>query len=155
SRRPWRSCGSCAGKPASARSSGRVTGSHIRWAGRVPRRSSTSSSEGIEMAIPRFWREIQSRYNLIGSKCGSWGKVDFPPRAVCPVCGRKSIGKMQRLQLGGKGTVVTYTVIHDAPAQFEMQKPYVMAIIEMTGGAGSSSNWINGKPGVVTIGMKV
>ncbi len=107
------------------------------------------------MAIPRFWREIQSRYNLIGTKCGSCGKVDFPPRAVCPVCGRKSIGKMQRLRLGGKGTVVTYTVIHDAPAQFEMQKPYVMAIIEMDEGVRLTSQLIDVKAEDVTIGMKV
>src|SRR5207244_2314382 len=83
------------------------------WAAPVQPRSSTSSSGGTEMAIPRFWREIQSRYNLIGTKCGSCGKVDFPPRAVCPTCGRRSVGKMERLHLKGKGAVVTYTVIHD------------------------------------------
>jgi len=107
------------------------------------------------VAVPRFWREIASRYNLIGTKCGNCGKVDFPPRAVCPDCGRKSVGKMQRLKLAGKGTVVTYTVIHDAPAQFEMQKPYVMAIIEMDEGVRLTSQLINVKADDVKIGMKV
>ncbi|MFA5895671.1 MAG: Zn-ribbon domain-containing OB-fold protein [Thermoplasmata archaeon] len=107
------------------------------------------------MAIPRFWREIGSRYNLIGTKCSNCGKVDFPPRAVCPDCGRKSIGKMERLQLAGKGTVVTYTVIHDAPAQFEMQKPYVMAIIEMDEGARLTAQLIDVKPEDVKIGLRV
>ena len=107
------------------------------------------------MAIPRFWREIPSRYNLIGTKCGNCGKVDFPPRAVCPVCGRKSVGKMHRLRLGGKGKVVTYTVIHEDPAQFEMQKPYVMAIVEMEEGVRLTSQIIDVKPEDVTIGMKV
>src|SRR2546430_2697007 len=107
------------------------------------------------MAIPRFWREIQSRYNLIGTKCGSCGKVDFPPRAVCPTCGRRSVGKMQRIRLAGKGAVVTYTVIHDAPAQFEMQKPYVMAIVQMDEGVRLTSQLIDVKPEHVTIGMKV
>lgn len=107
------------------------------------------------MAVPRFWREIPSRYNLIGTKCGNCGKVDFPPREVCPACGRKSIGKMARLKLGGKGTVVTYTVIHDAPAQFEMQKPYVVAIIEMDEGVRLTSAVIDVKPEDVKIGMRV
>ena len=107
------------------------------------------------MAIPRFWREIQSRYNLIGTKCGSCGKVDFPPRAVCPTCGRRSVGKMQRIRLAGKGAVVTYTVIHDAPAQFEMQKPYVMAIVQMEEGVRLTSQLIDVKPEHVKIGMKV
>jgi len=107
------------------------------------------------MAIPRFWREIQSRYNLIGSKCGSCGKVDFPGRAVCPDCGRKSVGKMQRLKLNGKGSVVTYTVIHDAPAQFEMMKPYVMAIVEMDEGVRLTSQLLDVHPDDVKIGMRV
>ena len=109
----------------------------------------------MTQAIPRFWREIQSRHNPIGPKCGSCGKVDFPPRAVCPDCGRKSIGKMQTFKLHGKGTVVTYTTIYDAPTQFDMQKPYVMAIIEMDEGVRLTSQLIDVKPDAVRIGMKV
>lgn len=109
----------------------------------------------MTQAIPRFWREIQSRYNLIGTKCGNCGKVDFPPRSVCPDCGRKSVGKMQSYKLAGTGTVVTYTTIHDAPSQFDMQKPYVMAIIQMDEGVRLTSQLINVKPDDVKIGMKV
>ena len=107
------------------------------------------------MAIPRFWREIPSRYNLIGTKCGSCGQVDFPPREVCPECGRRSIWKMQRFRLKGAGQVVTYTVIHDAPAQFEMQKPYVIAIIETDEGVRLTSQIIDVAPNEVKIGMRV
>lgn len=107
------------------------------------------------MAIPRFWREIGSRYNLIGTKCGNCGKVDFPPRAICPECGRKSVGRMERIRLGGKGAVVTYTVIRDAPAQFEMQKPYVMAIVEMDEGVRLTTQIIDVRPEEVKIGMRV
>ncbi len=107
------------------------------------------------MAIPRFWREIGSRYNLIGTKCGNCGKVDFPPRAVCPDCGRKSIGRMAKVKLAGKGSVVTFTVIHDAPAQFEMQKPYVMAIIQMDEGVRLTSQILDVKPEDVKIGLRV
>jgi len=62
---------------------------------------------------------------------------------------------MNRFQLGGKGTVVTYTIIHDAPAQFELQKPYVMGIIEMDEGVRLTSQLIDVKPEDVKIGMKV
>ena len=106
-------------------------------------------------AIPRFWREIQSRYNLVGTKCGNCGKVDFPPRSVCPDCGRKSVGKMRTTKLAGKGTVVTYTTIYDAPSQFDMQKPYTMAIIEMDEGVRLTSQIIDVRPEDVKIGMKV
>jgi len=109
----------------------------------------------VGTAIPRFWREIQSRYNLVGTKCDNCGKVDFPPRSVCPECGRKSVGKMKTIKLEGKGTVVTYTTIYDAPSQFDMQKPYTMAIIEMDEGVRLTSQIIDVKPEDVKIGMKV
>jgi len=107
------------------------------------------------VAIPRFWREIPSRYNLIGTKCGNCGAVDFPPREVCPACGRKSVGKMTRHRLSGRGTVVTYAVIHDAPSQFEMQKPYVVAIVEMEEGVRITSQLIDVDAADVRIGMSV
>jgi uncharacterized OB-fold protein len=107
------------------------------------------------MAIPRFWREIQSRYNLIGTKCGGCDTVDFPPRIVCPKCGRKSIGNMERVKLSGRGVVVSYTVVHDAPAQFEMLKPYVLAIVELEEGARVTSQIVDVGPDEVKIGMPV
>ena len=107
------------------------------------------------MAIPRFWREIPSRYNLYGSKCGNCGSLDFPPRTVCPRCGRKSVGKMERAKLNGKGTVVSYTVVHEAPAQYEMMKPYVLAIIEMEERCRLTSQIIDVDPSTVKIGMPV
>lgn len=107
------------------------------------------------MAIPRFWREIPSRYNFVGSKCGSCGALDFPPRAVCPRCGRRSIGKMERLKLRGRGKVVTFTVVHDAPKAFEMMKPYVLAIVELDEGLRVTSQVIDVDPSEVKIGMPV
>ncbi len=107
------------------------------------------------MAIPRFWREIPSRYNLLGSKCGNCGALDFPPRSVCPRCGRRSVGKMQKFRLTGKGKVVTYTVIHDAPKDFDMMKPYVLGIVELDEGVRLTSQIIDVEPGEVKIGMPV
>ena len=107
------------------------------------------------MAIPRFWREISSRYNLIGTKCGSCGTVDFPPRTICPKCGRDSLGRMARTKLAGKGTLVTFTVIHDAPAAFDLLKPYVLGIVELDEGARLTSQIIDVEPAAVKIGMRV
>ncbi|MEE9600783.1 MAG: Zn-ribbon domain-containing OB-fold protein [Thermoplasmata archaeon] len=107
------------------------------------------------MAIPRFWREIDSRYNLVGTRCGNCGDIDFPPRSVCPKCGRKSLGKMERLQLSGHGTVVSYTVVHDAPSGFEAIRPYSLAIIELEEGARLTSQVIDCDPAEIGIGMPV
>ena len=62
---------------------------------------------------------------------------------------------MERVKLKGKGTVVSYTVVHDAPAQYEMMKPYVLAIIEMEEGCRLTSQVIDVNPAQVKIGMPV
>ena len=107
------------------------------------------------MATPRFWREIPSRYNLIGTRCGSCGMLDFPPRSICHQCGRKSIGKMTRLKLKGRGNIISYTVIHEAPSQFDLLKPYVLAVVELEEGVRLTSQIIDVEPSQVKIGMPV
>ena len=107
------------------------------------------------MATARFWRENPSRYNLAASRCDNCGKVFFPPRAVCSTCHRKSIGKMTSLKLKGTGEVHSYTLVHDAPAQLEMLKPYVVAIVKMDEGVMLTSQLIDCDPKKVEIGMRV
>ena len=47
----------------------------------------------------RVWRHIQQRYNLIGSKCTTCGKVFFPNRIICPDCRRKGHNHLMILRL--------------------------------------------------------
>jgi len=105
--------------------------------------------------VPRFWREIPQRYNLIGNKCGSCGRVFFPPREACPDCRRKSMGQMQELKLSGKGEVFTYTIIHVGPDDFEEQVPYPIAIIQLDEGPRITAQIVDCPVEDVHIGMKV
>ena len=107
------------------------------------------------MTIPRFWREIPSRYKLMGTECGNCGKRYFPPRIICPQCHRKSVVKMKDVKFTGSGEVVTYSVIHNAPKAFEMQVPYVIAIIELEEGVRATGQIIDCEVADVKIGMKV
>jgi len=84
------------------------------------------------MAVPRFWREIPNRYNLVGMRCGNCNKVLFPPRYICPYCRR--MGKLEPYRLKRRGKVLTYTVVHVAANGFEDQVPYVLAIVELDDG---------------------
>ena len=105
--------------------------------------------------VPRFWREIPQRYNFIGNKCGSCERIFFPPRESCPYCRRKSMGKMNDIQLGGKGEVVTYTIIHVAPEDFEEQVPYPIAIVKLEEGPQVTAQIVDCKLDEIKIGMKV
>jgi hypothetical protein len=105
------------------------------------------------MSIPRFWRNIKSRYNLIATKCLSCGGTYFPPRNLCPRCRRKS--KLKKVKLKGVGEVLTYTVIHSAPEGFENRVPYIMAIVKLEDGPCLTTQLVDCEPSEVKIGMKV
>jgi uncharacterized OB-fold protein len=43
---------------------------------------------GNVMAIPILWRTTKERYSLQGEVCPECERVVFPPRRLCPYCGR-------------------------------------------------------------------
>jgi uncharacterized OB-fold protein len=105
--------------------------------------------------VARFWREIPQRYNLIANQCNSCNRIYFPPKEACPYCRRKSFGKMEDIKLSGKGEVITYTVIHVAPEDFEKQVPYIIAIIKLNEGPNITAQIVDCKIEDISIGMKV
>jgi uncharacterized OB-fold protein len=42
------------------------------------------------MAIPVLWRTQKARYSLQGDVCPECARVVFPPRRLCPYCGREA-----------------------------------------------------------------
>ena len=109
----------------------------------------------VDGAVPRFWREIPQRYNLIANKCGVCSRIYFPPRESCPYCRRKSMDKMETIQLSGKGKVITYTIIHVAPEHFEGQVPYPIAIIQLDEGPRITAQIVDCETKDIKIGMRV
>jgi uncharacterized protein len=109
------------------------------------------------MSIARFWRETPRRYNLGGSKCLICGTVYFPPRLVCPNCAhhRQSIGKMEPFQLSGDGEVFSFTVVHDPAEGFELQVPYVVALVRTVEGPVLTGQVVDVEPSEARIGLKV
>ncbi|HZY92770.1 MAG TPA: Zn-ribbon domain-containing OB-fold protein [Thermoplasmata archaeon] len=109
------------------------------------------------MSIARFWRETPRRYNLGGTRCSNCRTVYFPPRSVCPTCAkhRASIGRMEPFQLSGEGEVVTFTIVHDAAEGFEMQVPYVLAIVRTREGPQLTGQVVDIVPEEAHIGLRV
>lgn len=107
------------------------------------------------MAVPRFWREQPQRYRLLGSECNRCGSIYFPPRQVCPECRRESVGKMAQRQLSGRGTILTHTVVHQPADGFELQAPYVMAIVELEEGCRVMAQIVDTHPEALQPGLPV
>ncbi|HJJ56023.1 MAG TPA: Zn-ribbon domain-containing OB-fold protein [Methanocorpusculum sp.] len=105
------------------------------------------------MTVARFWRAINQRYNLIGTKCETCGSVFLPSRNICPHCRRK--GKIIPYKCSGNGKIITYTVVHSTSVQYSMMKPYVLAIIELDEGARLTSQIVCDDINKIHIGMRV
>ena len=65
---------------------------------------------------------------LFGGKCRFCGKVQLPPRPLCDRCFSK---EFQLVNLPLNGELLTYTVIHVAPTQFQSLVPYAVGIIQL------------------------
>ena len=106
-------------------------------------------------SVAREWREIPGRYNLKGTRCGNCGKIFFPSRDFCPICRRKSLGKIEGYSVSRTGEIYSFTVIYDAPDCNERMKPYVAAMIRTDDGVIVAGQVVDVDPETVRIGMRV
>ncbi len=104
------------------------------------------------MPSPRYWREIPARFRLEAGRCPSCGKVVYPTRTLCPDCRTEGL---EPVTLSRRGRVVTSTVIHVAPTEFQMEAPYAMALIETPEGARLMVQVADCDPGEIGPGTEV
>ena len=83
------------------------------------------------MEIPRHWRLKNQRYKLVGEVCPHCEAKLFPPRDVCPECGQDA---KTVYAFSGRGEVYSFTTIYDAPAGYEENVPYTVALIKLEEG---------------------
>jgi len=83
------------------------------------------------MEVPRHWRLKKQRYALVGETCPHCDAKIFPPRDVCPECGGEA---KTAYRFSGKGEIYSFTRMGNAPAGFEQQSPYTVALIKLEEG---------------------
>ena len=83
------------------------------------------------MEVPRHWRLQKQRYSLTGEVCPHCDAKIFPARDVCPECGGEA---KEPFRFSGKGEVYSYTVMNNAPAGFERNLPYTVALVKLAEG---------------------
>ena len=83
------------------------------------------------MEIPRHWRLRKQRYALVGEVCPHCDAKLFPPRDICPECGKDA---KNLFQFSGRGEVYSYTTVYEPPAGFEENAPYTVALIKLEEG---------------------
>ena len=81
----------------------------------------------IVQNVENFYRFCAER-RLMGVKCKSCGSVTSPPRPFCPKC---FAAVLEWTELKGQGELLTFTVIHFPPSQFQALAPYPVGIVKM------------------------
>ena len=104
------------------------------------------------MEVPRHWRLRQQRYALVGEVCPHCEVKIFPPRDVCPNCGEEA---KTRFDFSGKGVVFSYTVMRDAPAGYQENLPYTVALVKLDEGPVVTAQLTDLGDQSVEIGMPV
>ena len=80
--------------------------------------------------IECFYRFV-GEGKLMAAKCNKCSLLMLPPRPVCNNCYSKDLSWVE---LKGRGKLLTYTVIHVAPTQFETLAPYAVGIVKLDEG---------------------
>ena len=83
------------------------------------------------MEVSRHWRLQEQRYKLVGETCDNCGVKLFPPRDVCLECEAPA---QELYTFTGTGEVYSFTTIYDAPAGFEHNAPYTVALVKLDEG---------------------
>ena len=80
--------------------------------------------------IDQFYKYL-AQGKLMAGKCMHCGKIHLPPRPLCDRCFHQ---EFSWLEIAGKGKLVTYTIIHVAPEQFQAMAPYAVGIVQLENG---------------------
>jgi uncharacterized OB-fold protein len=81
--------------------------------------------------IEQFYKYL-AQGKLMAGKCQKCGKIHLPPRPLCDNCFGQ---EFTWTEIQGKGKLVTFTVIHIAPTQFQALAPYAVGIVQLENGA--------------------
>jgi uncharacterized OB-fold protein len=87
-------------------------------------------AETHPFTIEGFYKFV-SEGKLMAAKCSKCGAMLLPPRPLCTKCFSTNF---EWVKLGGRGKLLSYTVIHVSPPQFEPMAPYIVGIIKLEEG---------------------
>jgi len=99
--------------------------------------------------IEQFYKFIGEK-KLMAVKCRRCNSLILPPKNICPKCFSTDL---EWIKLKERGKLVTYTVIHVPPIQFQSIAPYAVGIIELEDGPHLLGMIREVKPDKIKVGM--
>jgi len=108
-------------------------------------------SEQPPFTIEQFYKYINEG-KLMGGKCKRCGKIHLPPRPLCDCCFSE---EFEWTEVPKKGKLLTYTIIHVAPPQFQQMAPYAVGIVQLENSLKIPGMIKDVEHGKVKIGMEL
>src|SRR5438132_518738 len=78
----------------------------------------------------RYWDALADG-RLTGERCTACGTVQAFPRRFCERCGGE---EREIIELGNRGTIYSFSIVTRAPADFYLDAPFAVALIDLDGG---------------------
>ena len=98
-----------------------------------------------------FWSATRDG-RLLLQHCGACGTVAWFPRAVCLACQSTDL---EWRPASGRGTVYSFTVVHQGLGAYRDVVPFVVGYVELEEGPRVLTNIVGCEPGAVHIGQTV
>ena len=76
-----------------------------------------------------LFEKVSGKWTLVGCKCKQCGQIFFPNREVCLNCSSRDL---ERANLGRKGKLYSFTIVHMPSEHFK--PPYAVGWIELPEG---------------------
>jgi len=97
------------------------------------------------------FKENLKRKELIGIKCSACGNISLFPSFHCSKCSNASF---EKVKFSGKGTLITYTILHAVPLRFKENAPLVIGLVEFEEG-GRISAQLDASQDELSVGKKL
>lgn len=104
---------------------------------------------GISLILE--FKENLNKKELVGTKCRACGSVRVYPNFYCRRCGNTNF---EKVKFTGKGTLITYTVLHAVPSRFKENAPLVIGLVELEEG-GRISAQLDASEDELSVGKKL
>ena len=101
-----------------------------------PRHASTFTGEIRKMSeespftVSTFYK-FAGEKRLMAAKCTDCGTELLPPKPMCTNCLSTNL---EWIEVDGNGRLLSYTIIHVAPEQFQDMVPYIVGIVNLEAG---------------------
>lgn len=105
------------------------------WKGKIP--VNYIYTAGI--AGEKFFREIKDNAKIVGTKCDKCNIIYVPPKIYCERC----FARLENyIDVGTKGTIHTFTILHENLDGTKKEEPTIIAVVKIDGTDGGLIHWL-------------